>query len=214
MRFSILCIGLLPLAAVQAADKKLPIETTSNELVEITATPLLDRDQIHQELGADPGAGIVVVRVQIRPVSDKPVKIDHDDFLLFSEKDGQRSQPYEPSQIAGNSSLIVTPTGARGGLGAQPSTGIWGGLGPFGGGGSAGSAGPSAPTEAKVESASTEATTNPLLAILKAKILPEKETTETVTGLLYFQIDGKVKTKDLEMRYKTPAGKLSIRFRP
>jgi len=213
MRFSGGCIGLLPLAALLAADKKLPIETTSNELVEITATPLLDRDQLRQELGVDPGPGIVVVKVRIRPVSDKPVKIDHDDFLLFSEKDGQRSQPYEPSQIAGNSSLIVTPTGARGGVGGQPNNPVWGGIGGFGGL-SAGSAGPAAPTEAKVEGASTDAAVNPLLAILKAKVLPEKETTENVSGLLYFQIDGKVKTKDLEMRYKTPAGKLSIRFRP
>jgi hypothetical protein len=212
MRFSIWCIALLPLATLAAADKKLPIETTSNELVEITATPLLDKDQLHQELGADVGPGIVVVKVQIRPVSDKPVKIDHDDFLLFSEKDGQRSQPYEPSQIAGTSSLIVTPTGTHSGHGAQPSWGI-GGFG-IGGGGSAGSSGPAVATEAKVEGASTDDKANPLLALLKAKILPEKETTETVSGLLYFQIDGKVKTKDLEMRYKTPAGKLSIRFRP
>ena len=47
---------------------------------------------------------------------------------------------------------------------------------------------------------------NPLLAALKAKILPEKEITEPITGLLFFQITGKVKAKDLELHYKGPTG--------
>ncbi len=52
-------------------------------------------------------------------------------------------------------------------------------------------------------------TPNPLLAVLTAKILPEKEITDTISGLLYFQIVGKVKPKDLELRYKGPAGALA-----
>ena len=55
---------------------------------------------------------------------------------------------------------------------------------------------------------------NPLLAALNAKILPEKEITEPTSGLLFFQIVGKVKAKDLELRYKGPAGKMALRFRP
>ena len=51
-----------------------------------------------------------------------------------------------------------------------------------------------------------------LLDALKAKILPDKETSEPVEGLLYFPIDGKIKPKDLAVLYKGPAGRLVIEF--
>ena len=54
---------------------------------------------------------------------------------------------------------------------------------------------------------------NPLLEALNAKILPEKEITEPVSGLLFFQIVGKVKAKDLELHYKGPAGPMALRFK-
>ncbi len=54
---------------------------------------------------------------------------------------------------------------------------------------------------------------DPVLATLKAKVLPMKETAEPVSGLLYFLMEGKHKTKQLEMYYKGPAGNLSLRFR-
>jgi hypothetical protein len=44
--------------------------------------------------------------------------------------------------------------------------------------------------------------------------LPEKETTEALSGLLYFQMVGKLKPKDLELHYKGPGGRLALRFRP
>jgi hypothetical protein len=55
---------------------------------------------------------------------------------------------------------------------------------------------------------------NPLLAALNAKILPEKEITETTSGLLFFQMVGKLKPKDLELHYKGPSGKMALRFKP
>ena len=190
------------------AEKKLPIEDASNELVDISATALVDKDQIRQELGSDLGGDIVVVRVTFRPVSDKPIQINLDDFLLVSGKDGQRAQPFEPSQIAGNATLVVTPQGAQkgGGMRNRPTFG----LGAFG----VGSSG-SVPTTAdpKVESVKSDKE-NPLLAVLNAKVLPEKEIKDTVTGLLYFQMVGKLKPKDLELHYKGPGGRLALRFRP
>src|SRR5450432_951797 len=108
------CMAILSLlATTQAADKKLPIEQTSNDLVDITATAILDKDQIRQELGSDFGGDIVLVRVTVRPVSDKPIKVSLDDFLLVSGKDGQRSEPYSPSQIAGSDALVVTRQEAK-----------------------------------------------------------------------------------------------------
>jgi hypothetical protein len=216
-----LVLGFLLSPVIFGADKKLPIEKNSNELVEVSATLTLDRQEIRQMLGSDLGAGIVVVKVQLRPLSDKPIAIHRDDFVLFSDKDGQRSQPFAPSQIAGGSTLVVSSGGAaRGATLGQGNGPIWGGI-PGGGspqrlpgnGGMAGS-GPeagSAESTVRTETASGE---NPVLAVLKEKELPQKEITDNASGLLYFQMEGKVKPKDLELYYRTPSGKLSLRFRP
>jgi hypothetical protein len=200
---------LILLSALEAAEKKLPIEQTSNDVIEITATPIIDKDKIKQELGSDLGGDIVLVRVQVRPVSDKPVKISLDDFLLVSSKDGQRSQPFTPSQIAGDAALVLTPQGAKNGIGGNRPK--WSGIaGPFGmGTGSSGTSG----TDTKVESVHSDKP-NPVLAVLKEKVLQEKEITESISGLLYFQMAGKFKPKDLEFHYKGPAGQLALRFRP
>jgi hypothetical protein len=171
---------------------------------------MIDKDEIQKELGSDLGGDIVVVRVRVRPVSDKPVKVSLDDFLLVSSKDGQRSQPFAPSQIAGDTALVLTPQGAKNGLGGNRPK--WSGIaGPFGMGTGSGSSG--TPSDTKVETVHSDKP-NLLLAVLKDKVLPEKEITEQVSGLLYFQMVGKFKPKDLELHYKGPAGQLALRFRP
>jgi hypothetical protein len=229
MRYKMLCSRIfLPvlvaaLSLLSAADKKLPIEQTSNDLVDISATAILDKDQIRQELGSDFGGDIVVIRVTIRPVSDKPIQVSLDDFLLVSGKDGQRAQPYSPSQIAGNSTLVVTPQGTRNaGLGAANNGPIWGGIPGTGSrpqqmpgnGGGIGSTAGTTTVDSKVD-VSNDDKPNPLLATLKEKVLQEKEITQPESGLLYFQmVGGKLKPKDLELHYKGPAGRLSLRFRP
>jgi hypothetical protein len=200
-------------AMLCAADKKLPIDETSNDLLAISVSAPLDKDQIKQELGSDLSADVVVIRVTARPVSDKPVQLSLDDFLLVSSKDGQRSEPYAPGQLAGSDSLAVTPNGMRRGLGDhanRPTLGI-GGIGI--GGGGIGNSGATAIPDVKVEESRDEKE-NPLLAALNAKILPDKEITEPTTGLLFFQVVGKVKPKDLELHYKGPAGKMALRFKP
>ncbi len=227
MRFSISCLAILALLTqASAADKKLPIEQTSNELVEISAS-ILSKDEVQQELGSGLDGDFVVLNVTFRPVSDKPLLISRDDFLLVSSKDGQRSQPFAPSQIAGSATLVVTPQGARngGGLLGGGNGPVWGGIpgtgtGPRrlpGNGGNVGSAGASPETDTKVEVKKSDQKSdqeNPLLAVLSAKVLPEKKTTDTVSGLLYFQMDGKLKPKDLELHYRGPGGQLALRFRP
>ena len=205
-------IFCLSLAMLSAADKKLPIDETSNDLLAISVSAPLDKDQIKQELGSALGDDIVAIRVTARPVSDKPVQLSLDDFLLISSKDGQRSEPYAPGQLAGSDSLAVTPNGVRrSGLGDhphRPTLGI-GGIG-IGAGGNGGA--PAVP-DVKVEESRDEKE-NPLLAALNEKILPEKEITEPTSGLLFFQVVGKVKPKDLELHYKGPAGKMALRFKP
>jgi hypothetical protein len=203
MSYRLLWLSLLSFALF-ASDKKLPIEQTSNDLVDISATAILDKDQIRQELGSDFGGDIVLVKVTVRPVSDKPIKVSLDDFLLVSGKDGQRSEPYSPSQIAGSDVLVVTRTEGKksGGLGIG-----LGGIGIGSGGGD------NSKTETKIEKNDADKP-NPLLAVLKDKVLPEKEITDPISGFLYFQVVGKVKLKDLELHYKGPAGRLALRFRP
>lgn len=193
---------------LSAADKKLPIEQSSNELVEISATVTLDKDQIKQELGSDFGGDLVLVKVTVRPVSEKPIKVSLDDFLLVSGKDGQRAQPYSPSQIAGSDVLVVTrqePPKQKGGFGVGLG-GIMSGVGP-------GGADNNTKTETKAEKGDSDKP-NPLLATLKEKVLLEKEITDPLSGFLYFQVVGKVKPKDLELHYKGPGGKLALRFHP
>lgn len=210
MRFAISIVAVMACAAMAhaSADKKLPLEDTSNEYVEIQASLILDKDQIKQELGSDLGGYIILVKMRVRPLTDKPWKIDRDDFLLLDGSLGQRSVPYAPSQIAGNSSLVVTPQGAHGAVGAGHPTWSLGGIG-------MGTGTTSARPDVKVTvQDSDKKDESPLLKTLKEKILPEKEITDPVEGLLYFQIDGKVKAKDLELYYKTPGGKLAMRFRP
>jgi hypothetical protein len=209
---SVFC-GLAILAACAslfAADKKLPIEETSNELIDISATAMLDKEQIQKELGSDFGGDIVVVRVTVRPVSDKPIPLSLDDFLLVSSKDGQRSEPFEPGQLAGSASLVITPGGSGGTEVRRGAT--LGGLIGLGGGG-VGNSSSSPNSDAKVETKRDDQT-NPVLATLKAKVLPEKEIKDSVSGLLYFQLTGKIKPKDLELHYKGPGGRLALRFRP
>jgi len=204
----LLCLSV---AMLGAADKKLPIDETSNDLLDISVSAPLDKDQIKQELGSDLGDDIVAIRLTARPVSDKPVQLSLDDFLLVSSKDGQRSEPYAPGQLAGSDSLTVTPNGvSRSGLGDhshRPTFGI-GGIGV----GSGNSGAPATPN-VKVQETRDDKE-NPLLAALNAKILPEKEITEPTSGLLFFQLVGKVKAKDLELHYKGPTGKMALRFKP
>jgi len=210
-------IGCLAVTlAVAGSDERYPLGRSSNDFVEISANLLTDKDQIKQAVGTDItgsqlGDNIVVVQVTVRPLGDDPVKIWLDDFLLLSDKDGQRAAPFQPSQIAGAGAIVVKDgktqrTSSMGQFG--PIMGM-----PLGGPtfGDGASAHPSADIEVKDADATTE---SPLLLALRQKVLPEKSVTEPVTGLLFFEIDGKVKPKNLELFYKTPSGKLGLRFAP
>ncbi len=209
--FTLICLALFgfSIAIFASADKKLPVEETSNQLLDISAAPPLAKDEIKQELGSDLADDIIVVRVTARPLTDKPVQLNLDDFLLISSKDGQRSEPFAPGQLAGSDSLAVVGDSGRKGLGDHHPSIMAGGLGI--GASSPGTAGP--PPNTKMQE-SRDTKENPLLAAIRAKILPEKQITEPVTGLLFFQITGKVKAKDLELRYKGAGGTMALRFRP
>ncbi|MCS6954089.1 MAG: hypothetical protein NZM33_14665 [Bryobacteraceae bacterium] len=189
----------------------------SNEVLVIEATAYCDRASIKRVIGAEVPENIVVLAVRLAPKGDKPLLVSRDDFVLRSDKDGQRSQPFAPSQIAGSGVLVISQRGGGGAILSEeqgPIIGGWPGGGRprrLGGEGTTfGNVGEASP-QATLHSSSTDKK-SPLLALLEEKVLPEKEASEPLWGLLYFPLEGKHKPKQLELLYNGPAGKLSIRF--
>jgi hypothetical protein len=169
----LLCAAL----ALPAREKAPPSARAGNSKVEIAATLYTTSEAIREQLGADLGAGFFVVKVEVTPRGGQPLNIVRDDFLLRSYKNGQKCQPFAPSQIAGSGALALSATG-------KP-----------------------------VVTATPGHKEDPLLPVLKAKVLPEKKSAEPVSGLLYFSLEGKYKPKDLVLQYQTPAGVLSLDFK-
>src|SRR5690242_10214883 len=108
---TVLLFALTVLAA--AGSKENPKLLTAsggaeNDHVELQATVVLDKDQIHSLVGADLPSGIAVVQIKAIPKGEGSLSIGRDDFTLVSHKDGQRSGPYAPSEIAGHDALVVS----------------------------------------------------------------------------------------------------------
>jgi len=209
MRFSAGCVVLLFASGALFASKKVisPETSASNDQIDVVATITLAEDEVAQKIGADPGKGIVLLQVRVTPKTDKPIQISPDDFILLAHDDGERSKPFEPSEIAGKGALVVTTktTGEK-----QKKTGMVGSFGGLGGGVSSPGNPPPTAVNARVDTKSQG--NQPLLEALKAKQFPEKESIEPVEGYLYFPLDGKHKLKNLAVLYRGPAGKLDLEF--
>ncbi|MBZ5603183.1 MAG: hypothetical protein LAO79_12850 [Acidobacteriia bacterium] len=211
MKYAFLALLLLGFSVF--AEKKPLSGQAGNDDIELVGSVLIDPAEMSQALGGDLSKGYVMVRIKATPKTDKPLRIGPDDFTIISRKDGQRSGALEPGQIAGRGALVVKASPNQpGGEGTMTNGPIWGGIAGISRGTSAGNtAGADGGVEAKVDNES-KGKDNPLLGILKAKQLPDKETQEPIEGLLYFAIDGKIKPKDLAVIYKGPAGKLVMEF--
>ena len=185
-----------------------------NQSVEISATVVLDKEDINQILGSDLDGHYILVQVTVTPKFGSQVDVHRDDFVLKTDKDGERASPYVASQIAGKGALVVTQTVGSGTSGGPqfgspydyPAYGA--GIG----------GGPSQITEAHAKmqggskDAKDKAKESPLIKTLNEKILPEKKADGPVSGYLYFAME-KQKQKDLQLIYTNPDGKLTIRFR-
>lgn len=213
-------LGLAFVLTLNAGGRKLLPGQNSNDQVEITATAHPDKESIKNVLGSDLGGNYVLVKVTISPrVAKLPVHLD--DFLLRTDRDGEKANPFTPSQIAGKGTLVIS-RGTSGGGGMMAESGpMWGGypggypggMGvPMGGGGVGMGGGGVEGASAKVNNAAKEKD-NPLLKTLKDNILVEGDYEKPVSGYLYFPMDPKQKLKDLELIYTTSSGKLSVRFR-
>ncbi|HTT64328.1 MAG TPA: hypothetical protein VMG35_20895 [Bryobacteraceae bacterium] len=190
-----------------------------NESVVIHATVYARPEAVKEVLGSDLGGHYIVVAVEVTPRFGKQVVIDRDDFVLKTDKDGERTGPFAPSQIAGRGAMVIHATGGAGATGMHDNDGpIWGGYpGSTGpprrlGGDGVGNAGAAAGVEAKTRTGSHEKE-DPMLAVLTQKELPEIKTDKPVSGLLYFPMEKqKVKNLELRFRYNVPDDKITMRF--
>jgi hypothetical protein len=209
-------------ACLAAANKK----TTGagrgeNQDVLLNITVYTAPASIKELIGDDLGGHYIVASVKLQSKYGKEIAVDRDDFVLRSDKDGEKTKPFAASQIAGRGALVVSQTGRGGAVGAEQGGPIIGGIpgtmgGPMrlpGSSGSVGSGGmgDGGGAEAKVDSGNREKD-NPLLQRLKDKILPEKKTDSTVEGLLYFPME-KQKLKDLELTYGGRENRITMRFK-
>jgi hypothetical protein len=211
---------VLSFSLAGAAKKAPPSGRGESESIVVTATALLEKEAIQERLGSDLDGHYVVVDVRVASRFGKEIDVRRGDFLLRTDKDGEKSEPFAPSQIAGRGALVISQTGRGGGAIMGDSGGpVWGGypgstdrprrMGGDGGAIGGGMGGTEA--QARVNSGAGEKA-NPLKQVLEEKILPEKKTTEELTGLLYFPL-GKQKAKDLELVYKAADGKIAVRFK-
>ncbi|MGA2737179.1 MAG: hypothetical protein ABSG65_06965 [Bryobacteraceae bacterium] len=223
IRVAGIALALVWIASQGAArnnDNNTPPETRGeNESVVINATLYAKPEAVKEMVGSDLGGHYIVVAIEVTPRFGKEVVINRDDFVLKTDKDGEKSTPFAPSQIAGRGAMVIRQTGGAGATGMHDNDGpILGGIpGTMGqprrvGGDGVGSAGAPVGAEAKTRTGSSEKE-DPMLAVLKQKELPETKTDKPVSGLLYFPME-KQRVKDLELRYTPSDDKITMRFRP
>ena len=206
--FLLAALGLGTLSLLAGSKKVIsPTTTASNDQIDLEATITLTEPEVSQQLGADPGKGIVLLKVKVTPKTDTPLQVSPDDFILLAHDDGERSKPFEPAEIAGNGSMVVSnaPQAAQ-----KRTTSVGGFGGMMGGGGS--SPGNSKPVNLNAKMNTKSQGNDQLLQALKTKELKTGESSEPVEGYLYFPLDGKHKLKNLAVLYRGPAGKLNLEF--
>jgi hypothetical protein len=209
-------------ACLAAANKKTTAAGRGeNQDILLNVTIYADPASVKEVLGDDLGGFYIVAAVKLQSKYGKEIAVDRDDFVLRTDKDGEKTKPFAPSQIAGRGALVVRQTGRGGGIGGEQGGPVVGGIpgtmgGPMrlpGSGGSIGSGGmgDAGGAEAKMDAGNREKD-NPLLKVLKDKILPEKKTDAAVEGLLYFPME-KQKIKDLELTYGGRENRITMRFK-
>ena len=211
MAARILALFLLTVLTLPAAKKNSATARGENEDLILNVTIYIDGEGAKEMIGDDLGGHYIVAQVKVEPKYGKDVTIDRDDFQLRTAKDGEKTRPLAPSQIAGRGALVLTRTEGPGGLGAERTKG-WslGGIG-MGSGGGAGSSGEGdkGGVKATMQNGDKE---NPLKKVLDEKVLPEKKTDQPVSGLLYFPMELQ-KMKDLELVYGGKENRISLRFK-
>ncbi|HEY1755573.1 MAG TPA: hypothetical protein VGG72_09275 [Bryobacteraceae bacterium] len=205
----LICPMLTCVSSALAGDlKALPNQAGNND-IDLQGTVLIVRNDIKLALdGPDLPPEYIAVRMKVTPKSGAPLRISPDDFTLLSRKNGERSPALSPNQIAGGGTVLMVKPAANqpGGDGTTANGPIWGGVSLGRRSSTNSNTAPSVHTENRDGDA-------PMVKLLAAKALPDKDIKDAVEGLLYFAMDGKLKPKDLSMIYQGPAGKLVIDFK-
>jgi hypothetical protein len=210
MYFRLLAVALVAALALGAAKKNVATSKAENEDLILTVTMHPDPADIKEIIGDDLGGHYIVAEINVEPKYGKDVAVDHDDFVLRTDKDGERSTPYAASQIAGSGALIISHVQGQGA--ASPG---WQNTkvpvvrppGPAGIG-----SGGDVDTSAAKATQQTDKKENPLKKVLESKVLPEGKTKEPIKGFLYFPL-GKQKMKDLELVYGGAENRIRLRFK-
>ncbi len=194
-----------------AADKKTPPATARGENLDLILNVTLYDDPalVKQVLGTDLGGHYMVADVKVDPKFGKAVVIDRADFVLRTDKDGEKATPFAPSQITGTGAVILSHGKGEGA--ASPGMVLDGPI--VLRGGALGGATPGNESEAKTTApAESSPKEDPLKKLLSDKVLPEKKTDQPVSGLLYFPLE-KQKRKDLELDYGGRENRITLRFK-
>jgi hypothetical protein len=223
---------LLPGFLLSAANKKVVgTGRGENEDLILTVTLYADPMSVKDAIGSDLDGHYIVANVKVAPKYGKEVSVYRDDFLLRTDKDGDKSKPFAPSQIAGKGAIVLSPGKGQGGGGGGMETGPVGYPGgyppgypggyppggyppmgmPGGGIGVGGGGGDSGDVKATVTNGAGEKE-NPIKKVLADKILPEKKTDQPFAGMLYFPME-KQKLKDLQLDYGGRENRIRIRFK-
>jgi hypothetical protein len=208
-------IGSLTALCALAADKSLPNQA-GNAKLSLNGTAVTERKAVTELMGIDLGEGYIVVRILATPQTLQPIRVSVDDFTLVSRKNGERSGAMAPTAIAGSGALIVLGAPSQSGesIGATNGPNVplpVGGL-PATNSGGIGNSGSveGGMVDIRIERRQDE---DPRLAFLEAKAFQDRETLEPVEGLLYFNLEGKLKPKDVGLIYSGPAGRMVIDFK-
>ena len=199
---------LLCSLSLGAKDRKAYNEISA-DTVTLNGKAFIDPEAIKQLLGYDLGGHYIVVQMTVAPKGDKPLNVQLSDFQMFCEGDGDRTQPQTPAEIAATDSLVLKRgQSGIGSLGEETGT-TWSGVGFGGRSTKKKKEEDDSPPSAKMSKGTKD---DALKSALTTKGLPEKETTQPVSGLLYFPMEKK-KLKDLVLFYTTPNGKLRLYFK-
>jgi hypothetical protein len=211
LRFFVLAMAAA--LALSGAGKKNTVATArgENEDLILTVTLHIDPADIKELIGNDLGGHYIVAETKIEPKYGKDIILDRDDFVLRTDKDGEKAQPYAGSQIAGSGALIIGQVEHNEGVASPGWTGTKVPVVKGGGAPAAKKDDGDADRKPAPEPAPEKA--NPLKKTLDEKILPEGKTTQPVSGLLYFPME-KQKMKDLELIYGGKENKIRLRFKP